>query len=128
MGLPIGPRLLNSPRYLNERFGFKGAAMFIHTVFFWTKAGTTGQQHESLIKDCYDYLGKVPTVNQLWAGKPAMTPRDVVDNSYQVGLTVVLNDSPGHDIYQKHDLHMQFIERNKAIWERVQVYDYIPGA
>lgn len=99
--------------------------MFIHTVYFWLNEGTSQARHDGLIQDCYDYLGKIPTVKQLMAGKPAMTPRAVVDNSYQVGLTVILADSPGHDVYQIHDLHKQFIERNKDIWKRVQVYDFM---
>jgi hypothetical protein len=54
-----------------------------------------------------------------------MSPRDVVDNSYGVGLTVVLDNTADHDVYQDHPRHKQFIERNKQHWERVQVYDYI---
>jgi hypothetical protein len=72
-----------------------------------------------------EYLGKVPSVKSLWVGMPAMTPREVVDNSYGVGLTVALEDSNGHDVYQEHPLHKEFIARNKAHWERVQIYDYI---
>ena len=98
--------------------------MFIHTVYFWVKPGTTVAAVEQLVADCRSFLGKIPTVRQLWTGRPAMTPRDVVDNSYAVGLTVVLDDSAGHEIYQKHPLHLEFIARNKAEWSRVQVYDY----
>ena len=98
--------------------------MFIHTVYFWLNEGTAEAARQQLIKDCYTYLKEIPTVKQLWAGKPAMTPRDVVDNSYGVGLTVVLDDSPGHDVYQTHPLHLDFIARNKAHWKRVQVYDF----
>ena len=53
-----------------------------------------------------------------------MTPREVVDNSYDVGLCVVLDDSAGHDVYQVHPLHNEFIARNKENWARVQVYDF----
>lgn len=99
--------------------------MFIHTVFFWMKAGSTDAHRKQLVDDARNYLGQIPTVRQLWAGPPAMTPREVVDNSYDVGLTVVLDDSPGHDVYQIHELHKEFIARNKAHWERVQIYDFI---
>ena len=99
--------------------------MFIHTVYFWLKPNTPNSARDQLVRDCRDYLGKIPTVRHLWAGVPAMTPREVVDNSYGVGLTVVLDDSPGHDVYQKHDLHAQFIDRNKPHWARVQVYDHV---
>lgn len=98
--------------------------MFIHTVYFWMKSGSPDAARQQLVADAKELLGKIPTVRHLWAGRPAMTPREVVDNSYDVGLTVVLDDSPGHDVYQVHELHQQFIARNKAHWDRVQIYDF----
>ena len=99
--------------------------MFIHQVCFWLKSGTPAAAKEQLIADCRQYLGGVPGVKQLAAGPPAMTPREVVDNSYQVGLLVMLEDSTAHDIYQDHPLHHEFIARNKEHWDRVRVLDFI---
>ncbi len=99
--------------------------MFIHTVLFWLKRGTPDAAREKLIRDCSDFLGKIPDVRHLWAGPPAMTPRPVVDSTHDVGLTVVLDDPAGHDAYQEHALHKEFIARNQAGWQRVQIYDVI---
>jgi hypothetical protein len=99
--------------------------MFIHTVYFWLKDNTPEAAREKLIKDCYKYLKEVPTVKHLWAGKPAKTPRDVVDNSYSVGLTVILENREGHDVYQVHALHLDFIAQNKEHWKKVQVLDHV---
>jgi len=99
--------------------------MFIHTVYFWLQPTAGEDAHAQLLQDCRDYLSQVPTVRQLWCGAPAGTPRDVVDNSYHVGLTVVFDDAAGHDVYQDHALHQDFIGRNREHWARVQVYDYI---
>jgi hypothetical protein len=99
--------------------------MFIHTVYFWLHEGTPEAARQQLIDDCRGILAQIPTVRQLWAGPPAGTPRNVVDNSYGCGLTVVFDDRAGHDIYQDHPLHHDFIERNKAHWQRVQVYDFV---
>jgi hypothetical protein len=98
--------------------------MFVHTVFFWLKRGTPEAARAKLIQDCRDYLGKVPTVRRLMAGPPALTPRPVVDNTYDVGLTVLLDDRAGQDLYQEHPLHKEFITRNQEHWQRVQVYDF----
>jgi hypothetical protein len=98
--------------------------MFVHTVFFYLKPETSAAAREKLLKECHDVLGKIPTVKNLWAGVPANTPRDVVDNSYGVGLTVTFADRAGHDVYQEHPLHLKFIADNKAWWARVQVYDF----
>lgn len=99
--------------------------MWIHVVYFWQKGGTPAAAREQLVRDCREYLGKIPGVRQLWSGQPAMTPREVVDNSYDVGLCVVLDDSAAHDVYQAHPLHKDFIARNKEHWARVQVYDFL---
>lgn len=98
--------------------------MFIHAVYFWLKEGTPEAARDQLVRDCREVLGKIPTVRHLWAGRPAMTPRQVVDNSYDVGLCVVLDDDEGHDVYQKHPLHADFIAANSRHWQRVQVYDF----
>ena len=99
--------------------------MFVHTVYFWISEGATPAAREQLVGDCRDLLGRVPAVRQLFVGRPANTPREVVDNSYGVGLTVVLDDAAAHDAYQVHELHLQFVARNKATWSRVQIYDYL---
>lgn len=99
--------------------------MFIHQVLFWLKKDAPAAARDQLLADARELLGKIPTVKHLWAGRPAMTPRDVVDNSYDVGLCVILDDAAGHDLYQDHPLHKQFISRNKDGWTRVQVYDFV---
>ena len=100
--------------------------MFVHTVFFWMSPGAGEAERKQLVDDCLNYLGKCATVRQIWAGPPARTPREVVDNSYDVGLTVVFDDKAGHDAYQEAPLHLEFIARNKQHWKRVQIYDFIP--
>jgi hypothetical protein len=98
--------------------------MFVHTVYFWMNPGVSDAQRQQLVDDCKSFLSKIPTVRHLWAGRPAMTPREVVDNSYDVGLSVVMDDAAGHDVYQEHTLHKEFIARNKPNWKRVQIYDF----
>jgi hypothetical protein len=98
--------------------------MLIHTVYFWLKPGTSTAERDRLVADCRELLGAIPSVRKLYAGPPAATEqRGVVDGSFGVGLTVLFDDLAGHDVYQPHPLHEKFIERNKAIWDRVVVYD-----
>ena len=99
--------------------------MLVHTVYFYLKPNTPKAAVEQLVADCRTILTKIPTVRQLFAGVPAGTAeRDVIDNSYAVGLTVLFDDLAAHNIYQDHPLHHDFINRNKAHWARVQVYDF----
>lgn len=99
--------------------------MFVHVVFFWLKEDAPANAKSQLLADCREYLSKIPGLAHFDAGNPAMTPREVVDNSYAVGLLTVFPDRAAHDVYQTHPLHLQFIERNKANWKRVQVYDFV---
>ena len=120
----IGGVIDVSPADCGQAAGADNAGMFIHQVCFWLKQGTPDTVREQLIADCRKYLGAVPTVRQLWAGPPHFSPREVVDNSYQVGLLVLLEDSKAHDVYQEHPSHLEFIARNKAHWEKVRVLDF----
>jgi hypothetical protein len=99
--------------------------MLVHTVYFWLKENSPPGERKRLAESCMQLLAKIPTVKQIWTGSPAATPkREVIDASYDVGLTVVLEDLPAHDIYQEHPLHKEFIARHKEHWKRVQIYDF----
>jgi hypothetical protein len=116
--------LLSAP-LRNAWLGATIPAMFIHTVYFYLKENTPPAAREQLKRDCVELLGQIPDVRFCFAGTPAGTPRTVVDNSYGVGVTVVLTDAAAHDVYQTHPLHLDFIARNKEHWARVQVYDHV---
>ncbi len=98
--------------------------MFTHIVLFWLKPGTPAEARAALAADCLAILGKVPGVKFISAGHPAMTPREIVDNSYDVGLCVVFEDRAGHDFYQTHPLHLEFIAKHKPNWERIRAMDF----
>ncbi len=99
--------------------------MLVHNVFFYARPDASETDIQQLLNDARTLLSQVPTVRKLWAGRPAKTePRPVIDQSYAVGLTVVFDDLAGHDVYQTHELHLKFIDRNKKTWQRVQIYDF----
>lgn len=98
---------------------------FVHVVFFWLNEDASETQKRQLIDDCQNLLGSIESVTRIEVGVPAGTPREVVDNSYGVGIVIYYDDKEGHDLYQIHEKHDEFIERNHEIWERVQVYDLL---
>lgn len=98
--------------------------MFVHAVYFWLKPETTQAARQQLIDDCTKYLSKVPTVRHLWVGCPAMTPRPIIDNTYDSGLVIVFDDRAAQDVYQEHPLHLEFVARNSPNFLRVQIYDF----
>ena len=99
--------------------------MFVHMVLYWFNPGAPPEAVAKTVTDCREMLARIPTVRHLWVGPPANTPRAVVDNSYTLGLLIVYDDRAGHDVYQPHALHQEFIARNKEHWARVQIYDFL---
>ena len=96
---------------------------FFHAVYFYPRENAEPGDAEALIAGCRKHLTAIPTVTYFAAGKPAGTPRDVVDNEYIVGLLVGYADVEGHDVYQDHPDHLAFIAENKQYWSRVKVFD-----
>ena len=98
--------------------------MFTHVVRFWLKPNTPDAAREALLTDCRELLKQVPGLVHIDAGKPVISPRDVVDNTYDVGLCTIFKSAADHDVYQTHPIHLEFIARNKDHWARVRVVDF----
>ena len=97
--------------------------MLVHSVRFYLPVDLSPERRASL-RAGLESLRAVPTVRQLFVGTPASTPsRGVIDADYGFALTVLFDDLAGHDVYQTHPLHLQFITDNKDNWTRVAVFD-----
>jgi len=97
-------------------------AKFIHTVFFWLREDLTQEDHVAF-EEGLKSLKTVKTVEAFHFGKPAQTPREVVDNSFDKALILHFADKAGHDAYQVDEIHDAFVRDHKEKWIRVQVYD-----
>ena len=98
---------------------------FIHMVYFWPNEGTTEADLKALHTGIKT-LEQIETVAAMFIGSPAMTPREVVDNSYAWSLLVLFETKEAHDIYQDHPIHHAFVAACSHLWDRVQVYDSMP--
>ena len=98
--------------------------MFTHIVIFWTNPDQPNAVEE-LIKGAEHYLRPIPGAFAFPVGKMASSPRDVVDQSYQVALNIVFPDKKTQDAYQSHPLHIEFIEKIfKPRVKKVVIYDF----
>lgn len=103
----------------------KSPDYFTHTVLFWLSE-PENTSHQSLMESALEELIKnceFPTTGH--AGKPAGTPREVVDGSYQYSLLFTFDSKESQDKYQVEPAHEVFIEKCKHIWNRVQVFDSV---
>ena len=99
-------------------------AKFVHTVFFWMKEGLSKEEAQ-FFEEGMEKLGATPSILSYKWGKPAGTPRDVVDNSYSYALIVDFASSEDQDAYQIDPIRLEFIEQCKNLWTKVQVYDTV---
>ena len=99
--------------------------MFFHAVYFYPRQNATPVDAVALAAACRKWLAPIPGVTFFDVGFPAMTPRDVVDNSYAVALLVGYESVAAHDIYQDHPDHLSFIAENSHLWSKVTVFDSV---
>lgn len=93
---------------------------FVHMVFFWLNEDVDVQE---FIKSTDQFLKKVQVVKSYHLGTPAMTPREVVDNSYSVCLVVTFDSKEDQDIYQKHEAHLKYVDEMSSTWHTVKIFD-----
>ena len=98
--------------------------MFSHVVIFWTDPANPKAADE-LIAGANQYLKPIPGVLHFHVGKMAGSHRPVVDQSYQVALSLAFPDKKSQDDYQVHPRHVEFVEKVfKPTCKRVVVYDF----
>jgi hypothetical protein len=97
--------------------------MFSHIVIFWTDPAATDAAVE-VIAGAKKYLSSIPGVVNFHAGQMASSHRDLVDQTYQVGLNIQFETKQAQDEYQSHPRHLEFIEKCKSLWTKVKVYDF----
>ncbi|MCF7957249.1 MAG: Dabb family protein [Phycisphaerae bacterium] len=95
----------------------------VHAVYF-TLEDDSPEAIDNLVEDCHKYLDGQEGVAFFAAGLRETTcTRPVNDQDFEVGLYVVFDSKQAHDTYQESPQHKEFIERNKANWKQVRVFD-----
>jgi len=96
----------------------------VHSVYFWLKDTATKEDAASLVADIKD-LGKLECVKQLDVGTPLPKAGGPVADSYSVALVAYFADQAAYDAYSKDPKHTALIEKHKALWQKVVVYDFV---
>jgi len=96
--------------------------MHSHNVFFWLIEGLSDSDLLEFEKGL-DTLVMTRLVISGYFGKPADTHRDVVENTYTYGLSLLFKDTADHNLYQADQVHLAFVEKHSAKWTKVKVFD-----
>ena len=97
--------------------------MLGHMVYFTLK-DKSAAAIEKMLQACKKYLTGHPGTKLFAVGTvvPDLT-RPVNQTDFDVALQMVFDTREAHDAYQIAPRHLQFIEENKANWEKVRVFD-----
>lgn len=103
-----------------------GAAgdMFVHHVYFYLK-NKGNEADKAKLLEGLNKLAKVPTIKFVHIGSPATTDRSVIEKGYAVSWLCFFDNLADEEIYQKHPIHLKFVEDYSALWEKVIVYDSV---
>jgi len=103
--------------------GERAGATLAHNVYF-TLNDSSPEARRELVEACEAYLGGHEGTVFFAAGTRATEKnRDVNDTGFDVSLHVYFEDEAAHEAYQNHPRHHEFIEKMKANWKTVRVFD-----
>lgn len=97
---------------------------FAHIVLFWME-GQSEAAKATFRQDMEEFIKSSDYAQSMHIGTPAGTDRAVVDNSYDFCLIVTFASKAAHDQYQKEQVHLDFIEKTKGVWSKLQIYDSV---
>jgi hypothetical protein len=109
---------------IEEYHALNDDEVFIHSVYFWLNDDVTDVQRAEFINQLKS-LRSIPSVQKLYVGVPAGTPRSIVDNSYDVGLTVEFKNVAGQDAYQESQKRRDVIGVLNPMISEIKAYDSI---
>jgi hypothetical protein len=98
--------------------------IFVHHVYFWLK-NPNNEADKTKLLEGLDKLAKVPTIRMVHIGSPASTNRSVIERGYAVSWLCFFDNLEEEEVYQKHPIHLKFVEDYSHLWEKVIVYDTI---
>ncbi len=95
-----------------------------HVVLIWLKDAGNAEQQAKIIEVSKSFRD-IPGVLQVQAGKPVASDRGIVDDSFDVGILVVVPDERRLAEYLAHPIHQR--AKNDVLMplvEKVLVYDF----
>lgn len=98
--------------------------LFVHHVYFFLK-NPNNEADKTKLLEGLEKLSKVPTIRMVHIGSPASTNRSVIERGYSVSWLCFFDNLEEQEVYQKHPIHLKFVEDYSYLWEKVIVYDSV---
>jgi hypothetical protein len=97
--------------------------MFSQLVIFWANPSKPDAPNE-LIAAAKKYLASIPGIVNFHVGKMVTSPREVVDQTYQVALNIQFQSKQAQDNYQDHPQHLEFVNLCRPLSAKLVIYDF----
>ncbi|MFT4032075.1 MAG: Dabb family protein [Siphonobacter sp.] len=110
------PALLIPPPEIKE--------LFTHHVFFYLK-NRGNEADKATLLEGLTKLKKVPAIRLAHIGSVAGTTRSVIVRDYDVSWLCFFDNMEEEEVYQKHPIHLKFVEDYSHLWEKVVIYDSV---
>lgn len=95
---------------------------FVHHVYFWLNNPDSVEDKQKLLEGLRT-LKAIDAIRMAHIGVPAGTNRDVIERGYAFSWLLLFDNLDAQEIYQKHPVHLKFIENYAHLWDKVIVYD-----
>lgn len=95
----------------------------LHVVLFWLKPDMPASERAAIPVEMAAKAALVPGLDACWTGTPAGTPRDVVDNSYDLMLVMRFRNAAAAKAWDDDPIHLGLVQRFRPWFAKVVVYD-----
>ena len=121
LGIALAVSMLHVSFTATADYGSKGV---VHTVFLWLKKPGDGQHRRQLLF-ATDRLRTIPGVLDIRYGEMIESDREIVDDSFDIGIYFYFSDVPAMKRYLVHPLHQAIVEQDiKPLVKRMVVHDF----
>mgnify|MGYP000896378926 CR=1 FL=1 len=97
----------------------------VHVVLTWLNEPTNEKHRNMVIKASEEFL-KIPGVLDVGVGRPLMSDRDIVDDSFDVGIFLTFKTEEDLQAYIDHPDHQATVKLIlKPLVKKIKVYDIV---
>ena len=101
------------------------SGQFAHSVLIWLKNPNNESDRKKIEAGMNELIENSDYIRSAHLGVPALTARDIVDNSYSYHLMVTFGSKEEQDKYQVEPAHKKFISECGSLWDKILIYDSI---
>ena len=100
------------------------ASPIYHSVVFWLKPDVPASQADEIIRSIKS-MAALPMVQEVLVGKPVMSDRAIVDDSFSIAFTMIFEDAAALQAYGADPYHKKISsDVTMPYGARGVIYDY----